>query len=615
MKCDTCRELLTAYLKAELEEAQLAEVDTHLASCAECAHQCEHLRSALLTVDPQSEAPLVRIVNVILERAQRDRATDIEIRLAEDGTHVYYRIDGTMHEVMRLPEYVHRPLVNRIRVMANLLLADRRLPQEGRIQMQVQDKLMDLAVTIIPKALGEFICMHIKGEEEGEYGRPAIKCDTCRELMTAYLKAELEDAQKSEVEEHLSTCAECAKDCEGARRLLANFDQASGASVVQLVDEVISEAISSGASDIHVQPRNEQCAIRLRVDGVLHDLKVLPREQHQAVINRFKIMAGLNLTERTLPQEGRIPLKVEERGYDLRVSVVPSVLGETLVARIFDTSNAVFSFEKIHLVGEQREQLDKLIYAPMGTVFVTGPAGSGKTTTLYAILNQLNERDHNIMTIENPVAYQLDGLTQISVNPEAGLDFKTAMRHVMIQDPDIIMCGEIRDMETLQLCMQASIWGHLVLSTLYTLDAISAVRRILDVGAERFIVAQSFLGSTGQRLLRRICPDCKEEYEPTEAERAWLQAAGVEAPAKLWRGRGCNTCKQTGHRGRTVAYEIFYADDEIKDLLLKDTPIEQIEKVAATKVKPMKVSAAEMVVAGQISAAEAMRVMRYLPEY
>jgi type II secretory ATPase GspE/PulE/Tfp pilus assembly ATPase PilB-like protein len=234
---------------------------------------------------------------------------------------------------------------------------------------------------------------------------------------------------------------------------------------------------------------------------------------------------------------------------------------------------------------------------------------------LYAILNELNQREHNIMTIENPVAYQLDGITQISVNPEAGLDFRTAMRHVMIQDPDIIMCGEIRDLDTLELGLQASVWGHLVLSTLHTLDVVSVIRRLLDVGAERFMIAQSFVGATAQRLLRRICPDCKEEYEPTSEERAWLQAAGVEVPAKVWRGTGCEACRQTGCRGRAVVYEILVCDEEITDMLLKDTPIEQIEKVAATKVKPMKVSAAEMVVAGQISAAEAMRVMSYLPEY
>jgi type II secretory ATPase GspE/PulE/Tfp pilus assembly ATPase PilB-like protein len=446
-----------------------------------------------------------------------------------------------------------------------------------------------------------------------------MKCDTCRELLTAYLKAELEDAQKVEVEEHLATCAECATESEGARRVLAEMDRASAPTIVALVEEIIRAGIERGASDIHLQPLQSDARVRLRIDGVLHDFRRLDTETHHALTDRCKILAGIPLAERRIGQDGRIGFHMDGKDYDLRVSVVPSIHGSAVVMRILDKSGVNLTLDQVQLVGEQRQQLNKMLYAPHGLVFVTGPTGSGKTTTLYAILHELNRPETSLMSIEDPVEYEIEGVTQMKVNRRMDFDFKTAMRHIMRQDPDIIMCGETRDLETAEVMAQAAITGHLVLGTLHTDDAVSVIRRLLDMGLDRFMITSSLLGATAQRLMRRICSECKEEYEPSDIERAWLQEAGAaEVPAKLWRGSrgGCDNCRNTGYRGRVAVYEIFSMDEDILQLMaVKKAPLEEIEKLAATKVKPMKLTAAEKVLAGETTAEEAMRVLSYLPEY
>lgn len=440
-----------------------------------------------------------------------------------------------------------------------------------------------------------------------------MKCEACRELLTAYLKAELKAGEREEVEEHLASCAECAEECAGARKVLAAMDQASGEPIMRILDAVINRAITDGASDIHLQPQSERLVVRLRVDGVLQEIITLPPCNHQPLINRTKLMAGMSLTTQNVPQDGRIQVKIAERNYDLRVSIVPSVLGETVVVRILDKTGVNMSLDQVQLVGEQRKQLEQMMYSPSGLLVVTGPTGSGKTTTLYAIMHELNKPENNLMSIEDPVEYQFDGFTQIQVNRAAGLDFKAAMRSVLRQDPDIILCGEIRDQETAELVVQAAITGHLVLSTLHTNGAVGVIRRLLDIGIEQFLISQSLLGATGQRLLRRVCTDCKQEYEPSEAERAWLEAAGItDMPPKLWRGTGCAACCNTGYKGRVAVYEVFLMDQEIMNMMVKDAPLEEIEKAAAAKVRPMKLTAAENVIAGETTAADAMRVLAYV---
>lgn len=451
-----------------------------------------------------------------------------------------------------------------------------------------------------------------------------MKCDTCREMLTAYLKAGLEPAQAADVEEHLATCAECAKECEGARKVLAQLDAASDDSILALVSRIIEDAVRQRASDIHIRANK----VMLRIDGVMRETVRLSEDLTPFVIDRLKIMAHMRLTERSVPQDGRIVTEVEGKKLDLRVSVVPAATGPSMVIRIFDKSCIRLNLDEVQLVGEQREQLDDLLHRPCGLIVVTGPTGSGKTTTLYAILHELNRPELHVMTVEDPVEYLIEGVTQIPVNRQGGMDFRTAMRSIMRQDPDVIMCGEIRDLETAELCCQAAMTGHLVLTTLHTDDAVGVIRRLFDIGILRFMITSTLLGATAQRLLRRLCPECKEEYDPREEssapgltqaanEQGWLQEAGVgELPEKLWRSKGCAACNNGGFRGRAPIYEIFTMDQDVLTLMaVKQAALEEVEKLAATKVKPLKQSALEKVLAGDTTVAEAMRLLLYLPEY
>ena len=455
-----------------------------------------------------------------------------------------------------------------------------------------------------------------------------MKCDTCRELLTAYLKAELEGAQVAEVEEHLATCSECAQECEGARKVLAQLDSASEEPVMRIAATIVEKAFEKRASDIHIRHVGAHCKVFMRIDGVMHEAILLPEYVHRPLVDRFKIMADMKLTVRNAPQDGRIRTEVEGKALDLRVSVIPAVTGPSMVIRIYDSSCIRLTLDQVQLVGELREQLDDLLHRPSGLVVVTGPTGSGKTTTLYAILQHLLSPSVHVMSIEDPVEYLLEGVTQMHLNPRAGLDFKAAMKAVMRQDPDIIMCGEIRDRETAELCCQAALTGHLVLTVLHTDDAIKAMSRLLDIGIPRFIITSSLLGATAQRLLRKLCPECKEEYDPRAEssapgltqpanEQAWLLDAGLtELPEKLQRPRGCPNCNSSGFRGRAPIYQIMAMDQDILTLMaVKQAPLEEVEKLAATKVKSLKQAALEKVLAGEVPVAEAMRMLMYLPEY
>ena len=455
-----------------------------------------------------------------------------------------------------------------------------------------------------------------------------MRCDACREWLTAYLKAELEGAQVVEVEEHLATCAECAQECEGARKMLAQLDAASGEPILRLAATVVEKAFERRASDIHIRHIGEQCKVFMRIDGVMHEAVLLPEDVHRPLVDRFKIMADMKLTVSNAPQDGRIMTEVQGKKLDLRVSVVPTATGESLVIRLLDSSCIRLSLDDVCLVGEQRAQLDDLLHRPSGLIVVTGPTGSGKTTTLYAILHELNRPAVHCMTIEDPIEYLIEGVTQVPVNRAAGMDFRAAMRAIMRQDPDVIMCGEVRDLETAELCCQAAMTGHLVLTTLHTDDAIKAVSRLLDIGLPRFIITSALLGATAQRLLRKLCAACKEEYDPraessapglTQAanEEAWLREAGLtELPGKLWRGKGCPECHGSGFRGRLAIYEIFTMDqDVLTAMAVKQASLEEVERLAATKVKPLRRVALEKVLGGDVPVAEAMRSLMYLPEY
>jgi len=346
-------------------------------------------------------------------------------------------------------------------------------------------------------------------------------------------------------------------------------DLASEAPVIRLVNLIISRAIELQASDIHFEPFEKAFHVRYRIDGVLHDVESPPKNLQAAVISRIKIMSKLNIAERRLPQDGRIKLRVMGKEIDFRVSTLPTLFGESVVMRILDSESIVFDLDHLGFPRDQLENFSDLISRPYGIILVTGPTGSGKTTTLYSALNKINDAEKKIITVEDPVEYQLFGVNQIHVKASIGLTFANCLRSILRQDPDVIMIGEIRDAETAEIAIHSALTGHLVFSTLHTNDAAGAVTRLLEMGMENYLVSSSLLGIMAQRLVRVICPQCKEEYEPAEdiLREMDLNPADVSG-IRLARGRGCEHCANTGYRGRSGIYELMMLHDDIRRLIL-----------------------------------------------
>jgi general secretion pathway protein E len=348
-------------------------------------------------------------------------------------------------------------------------------------------------------------------------------------------------------------------------------DMAFEAPVVRMVSLLIEEAVASQASDIHIEPSEERLRIRYRIDGILYDRESPPRRLQAALTSRIKLMAEMNIAERRLPQDGRIRVTAGEQRVDIRVSTVPTVHGESLVMRLLDRSSVFLPFNRLGFSPKVAEIFDGLIRRPHGILLVTGPTGSGKTTTLYAALDKINSPEKKIVTIEDPVEYQLMGINQIPVRPKIGLSFAIGLRHIVRQDPDVIMVGEIRDLETAEISIQAALTGHLVFSTLHTNDAPGAVARLQDMGAESYLVASVLNGVLAQRLVRRICDACRAPYKPDPGD---LLAVGVTdaTDIDLSRGKGCEDCHGTGYRGRTGIYELFVISEEARGLILNKKP-------------------------------------------
>jgi general secretion pathway protein E len=356
-------------------------------------------------------------------------------------------------------------------------------------------------------------------------------------------------------------------------------DMAFEAPVVRMVSLLIDEAVASQASDIHIEPFEERLRIRYRIDGILYDRESPPRRLQAALTSRIKLMAEMNIAERRLPQDGRIRVTAGERRVDIRVSTVPTVHGESLVMRLLDRSSVFLPFNRLGFSPKVAEIFDGLIRRPHGILLVTGPTGSGKTTTLYAALDKINSPEKKIVTIEDPVEYQLMGINQIPVRPKIGLSFATGLRHIVRQDPDVIMVGEIRDLETAEISIQAALTGHLVFSTLHTNDAPGAVARLQDMGAESYLVASVLNGALAQRLVRRICDACRAPYQPDARD---LLAIGVTdaTDIDLSRGKGCDECHGTGYRGRTGIYELFVINEEARGLILNKRPSGVVRRYA-----------------------------------
>jgi type IV pilus assembly protein PilB len=378
------------------------------------------------------------------------------------------------------------------------------------------------------------------------------------------------------------------------------------APVVKLLDSLTKQAVKMKASDIHIEPLENNIRIRFRVDGELQEIMAPEKISHSAIVTRIKIMGRMNIAEKRVPQDGRVEMNLDGKDVDMRISIMPTVYGEKVVIRLLDRSSVLMSKTELGFSPKNLEVFDRIIQHPHGIILVTGPTGSGKTTTLYAVLQELNKINRNIITVEDPVEYRLDGVNQSQVNVKAGLTFASGLRSILRQDPDIIMVGEIRDQETAQIAVRAAITGHLVLSTIHTNDSVSTVSRLMDMGIEPFMVSSSVVGIMAQRLVKRICTNCKESYVPAEKERRLL---GLANGAFIYRGVGCNACNHTGYRGRTGIHEILPMYDSIKTLVDTRQPTEVIRAAASEMgMVTLRESCKQLVLAGVTTVDELIRM-------
>jgi general secretion pathway protein E len=403
-----------------------------------------------------------------------------------------------------------------------------------------------------------------------------------------------------------------AHELEEPQDLLDSSDEAP---IIRLVNSLLFRAAKERASDIHIEPQERDICVRFRVDGVLQEVIRPPKRFQNSIVSRVKIMGGLNIAEKRLPQDGRIRVKLAGRDIDIRLSTTPIVYGERIVMRLLDKSAVLLDLAEIGLDAEELQRLESLIHRSHGIVLVTGPTGSGKTTTLYAALSKINRPDLNIMTIEDPVEYQLAGISQTPVNPKIELTFANGLRSFLRQDPDVIMVGEIRDVETAEIAIQASLTGHLVFSTVHTNDAAGAITRLVDMGVEPFLVASSLMGCMAQRLVRVLCKECREAYLPTPEE---LKEVGL-APkdvreatgGMIYRAVGCDECNTTGYRGRLGIYELMIVDDEIRQMVLRNVDSGTIKKQAVQKgMRTLIADGARKVLSGHTSVAEVLSVIQ-----
>ena len=425
---------------------------------------------------------------------------------------------------------------------------------------------------------------------EGFYGKSAMfrkEVEASYDLSSVFTGAEATEAPDEEL---------------SLDKLIARAEEAP---VVKLVDLIIRQAIDEHASDIHIEPFKESISLRYRIDGKLYEIPPPAKHLHLPIISRIKILSKLDIAEKRLPQDGAFLVRLEDRAVDLRVSSLPTIYGEKIVLRILDRSSVVLNLDKLGFDAKQLEQIRHTIHLPYGLVFLTGPTGCGKTTTLYAILSEIKSPSKNIVTIEDPVEYKLDGINQVQVKPEIGLSFATSLRSFLRQDPDIMLVGEVRDLETAEICLRSALTGHLVLSTLHTNDAPSAVTRLIDIGIEPYLVAPTLLLVVAQRLIRKLCPDCKEAYE---VKREDLKGVTLNADL-IYKPKGCPKCNQLGFRGRLCVSEVMVVNPEIQNLINQRASFQKIREVAKrTGMQTLYESALKKVEAGVTSLEEALSV-------
>ena len=412
--------------------------------------------------------------------------------------------------------------------------------------------------------------------------------------------------QEESVDEGEASLSEIISEIPKTEDLL---DSASDAPIIRLINGLIAEAVRMGASDVHVEPFEEKVAVRFRVDGVLRETVSLSQRLAPPLISRIKVMARLDIAEKRVPQDGRLTLTLAGKGVDVRVSTLPSRYGERVVLRLLDKESARFTLEQLGMAPRQLEAFRKALAQPNGVVLVTGPTGAGKTTTLYAGLNLLNDQTRNILTVEDPVEYAVEGVGQTQVNAKVGMTFAAGLRAILRQDPDVVMVGEIRDKETAEIAVQASLTGHLVLSTVHTNSAIAAVTRLRDMGVESYLLASTLSAVVAQRLVRRLCPSCREPYEADNAERRMVEARPDEA-VTLYRARGCPACGGAGYQGRRGVYEVVTVDDKMRTLIHDDAREIHMAAEAFRDRDTLWRAGVRLAREGETSLPEVMRVCR-----
>ncbi|MBW1935213.1 MAG: type II secretion system ATPase GspE [Deltaproteobacteria bacterium] len=396
-------------------------------------------------------------------------------------------------------------------------------------------------------------------------------------------------------------------EIEGTGDLL---DDTSDAPIIRLVNLMLSQAVRHRASDIHIEPAQKRLKIRYRIDGILYDMLSPPKHIQASLTSRIKIMAKLNIAEKRLPQDGRIEVKIGDKNIDIRVSTIPTAFGERVVLRLLDKTSILLKLSDLGMSMEGLDKFERFIQSPHGIILVTGPTGSGKTTTLYAALSTINTTDINIITIEDPIEYQMEGIGQIQVNPKIDLTFANGLRSIVRQDPDVILVGEIRDLETAEIAIQSALTGHLVFSTLHTNDSASAVTRLIDMGIEPFLVTSSVISILAQRLVRTLCSRCKEEYSPDEES---LRSIGIDPKMALghiiYRRAGCSSCLETGYRGRTGIFEMMVLSDPLRTLILKTSDSNAIKRLAVQEgMTTLREHGAQKVLDGITTIEEVFRV-------
>lgn len=382
--------------------------------------------------------------------------------------------------------------------------------------------------------------------------------------------------------------------------------EVANAPVVRLINSLLQHAIKSNASDIHIEPTETDLKVRFRIDGQLQEVMTSSMSAHPAITTRIKIMSGMDIAEKRVPQDGRVETKVDGKSVDLRVSLLPTVYGEKTVIRILGGQTVVLERKQLGISDANMLLFDKITKSPNGIVLVSGPTGSGKTTTLYTLLKELNKPEVNIITVEDPVEYRLAGINQVQVNTKAGLTFANGLRSILRQDPDIIMVGEIRDSETAEIAIRASITGHLVLSTIHTNDAVSSVIRLVDMGIEPYLVSSSVVGVIAQRLVRNICPRCRASYRPSHDEMLMLK---MKDPTPLYKGTGCPACNFTGYKGRTGIHEVLVITREIRELVNRRSSLDQVSQMAARQgTTSLQESCTDLVLSGVTTVDEMIKV-------